>query len=179
MTTGRWTRAFRTPVGITAAVLMVLVLGLAILGPIIWEAQATRGRHVPDAGRASHRTTGRAPTTWAVTSWPGSLVATRLSIVLALLATAVSVSVGLVVGRRTDARGAPGRAVADRSVDIAIAFPGILLALFFAVIFGVGAIGAALAIGFAGRARVRAAVPDAHRERGRTRLHHGRADRRA
>jgi ABC-type dipeptide/oligopeptide/nickel transport system permease subunit len=33
---------------------------------------------------------------------------------------------------------------------VAVAFPGILLALFFAVVFGVGATGAVLAIGFAG-----------------------------
>ena len=36
------------------------------------------------------------------------------------------------------------------SVNIAVAFPGLLLALFFAVIFGVGAKGAVLAIGLAG-----------------------------
>jgi len=36
------------------------------------------------------------------------------------------------------------------AVNIAVAFPGLLLALFFAVIFGVGAVGAVLAIGLAG-----------------------------
>ena len=36
------------------------------------------------------------------------------------------------------------------SVNLAVAFPGLLLALFFAVIFGVGAKGAVLAIGLAG-----------------------------
>ena len=36
------------------------------------------------------------------------------------------------------------------AVNIAVAFPGLLLALFFAVIFGVGATGAVLAIGLAG-----------------------------
>ena len=35
-------------------------------------------------------------------------------------------------------------------VNIAVAFPGLLLALFFAVVFGVGAKGAVLAIGLAG-----------------------------
>jgi oligopeptide/dipeptide ABC transporter ATP-binding protein len=38
----------------------------------------------------------------------------------------------------------------NAGINIAVAFPGILLALFFAVIFGVGATGAVLAIGFAG-----------------------------
>ena len=36
------------------------------------------------------------------------------------------------------------------AVNVAVAFPGLLLALFFAVIFGVGATGAVLAIGLAG-----------------------------
>ena len=38
----------------------------------------------------------------------------------------------------------------NAGVNIAVAFPGLLLALFFAVIFGVGATGAVLAIGLAG-----------------------------
>ncbi len=50
--------------------------------------------------------------------------------------------------RRCSARRA-GRLV-TAAVNIAVAFPGLLLALFFAVIFGVGARGAVLAIGLAG-----------------------------
>ena len=42
-------------------------------------------------------------------------------------------------------------------VNVAVAFPGLLLALFFAIIFGVGAKGAVLAIGFAGAPGVRPA----------------------
>jgi oligopeptide/dipeptide ABC transporter ATP-binding protein len=49
----------------------------------------------------------------------------------------------MLVGRRT------GRLV-TAVVNIAVAFPGLLLALFFAVIFGIGTTGAVLAIGFAG-----------------------------
>jgi oligopeptide/dipeptide ABC transporter ATP-binding protein len=149
MARGRWARAFRTPVGITAAVLMTLVLGLAILGPILWEAQAS-------AVDTTRMLSGPTPDHWAGTDNLGRdlvarvLVATRLSIILALIATAVSVTIGLVWGAGPMLVGRRAGRVLTGSVDIAIAFPGILLALFFAVIFGVGALGAALAIGFAG-----------------------------
>ena len=48
----------------------------------------------------------------------------------------------LIVGRRA------GRAITS-VINVAVAFPALLLALFFAVIFGIGAEGALLAIGFA------------------------------
>jgi peptide/nickel transport system permease protein len=51
--------------------------------------------------------------------------------------------VQVVLGRRA-AR------LVSAGVNIAVAFPGLLLALFFAVVFGVGATGAVLAIGLAG-----------------------------
>src|SRR6202035_61530 len=67
----------------------------------------------------------------------------------ALAATAIGVGSGLVlgtapliVGRRA------GRAITS-VINVAVAFPALLLALFFAVIFGIGAEGALLAIGLA------------------------------
>ena len=139
----------RTPLGLTATVLMVGVLVLAVFAPILWTDQA-------DAVDTGNILAGPSAEHWAGTDNLGRdiffrvLVATRLSVELALLATAIAVVVGLLLGtapfllgRRT------GRAV-TASVNIAVAFPGLLLALFFAVIFGVGATGAVLAIGLAG-----------------------------
>ncbi|MGW1364960.1 dipeptide/oligopeptide/nickel ABC transporter permease/ATP-binding protein [Streptomyces chartreusis] len=77
------------------------------------------------------------------------LVATRSSVGMALLSTAIGVITGIVVGMLPAVLGqATGRLV-TAAVDIAVAFPGLLLVLFFAVIFGAGAEGAVLAIGFA------------------------------
>ncbi len=145
----RWWGVLRTPIGITATVLMVGVLVLAVVAPILWTSQA-------DAIDTSDILAGPSREHWAGTDNLGrdifyrTLVATRLSVELALVATAIAVVVGLVLGtapfllgRRT------GRGV-TASVNIAVAFPGLLLALFFAVIFGVGAKGAVLAIGLAG-----------------------------
>ena len=147
--TRRWFEVLRTPIGLTATVLMVGVLALAVVAPILWTDQA----NAVDTGNIL---AGPSAEHWAGTDNLGRdifyrvLVATRLSIELALLATTIAVVVGLVLGtapfllgRRT------GRGV-TASVNLAVAFPGLLLALFFAVIFGVGAKGAVLAIGLAG-----------------------------
>lgn len=149
MTSSRWARAFRTPVGITALVLLGIVSMLVLLGPVVW---GTRAEQIDTSAMLA----GPGPGHWAGTDNLGRdvlarvLVATRLSVVLALASTVVAVSVGLALG------GAPmltGRRVGGLiigGVNIAVAFPGLLLALFFAVIFGVGAVGAVLAIGLAG-----------------------------
>jgi len=77
------------------------------------------------------------------------LVATRLSVMLALLATAIGVTTGLMLGMAPLLLGPRAGRWVTAALNIAVAFPGLLLALFFAVIFGVGIRGAVLAIGFA------------------------------
>ena len=77
-------------------------------------------------------------------------MATRLSVELALLATVLALVVGLLLGSAPYLLGRRSGRLVSAAVNIAVAFPGILLALFFAVVFGVGATGAVLAIGFAG-----------------------------
>ncbi len=76
------------------------------------------------------------------------LVATRLSVGLALLATLIGCSIGVVlgslpllIGRRL------GRLVVG-GFNLLVAFPGLLLAMFLALVFGVGARGAVLALSF-------------------------------
>ena len=62
----------------------------------------------------------------------------------------IAVVVGLVLGTAPFLLGRRLGRLVSAGVNIAVAFPGILLALFFAVVFGVGATGAVLAIGLAG-----------------------------
>jgi peptide/nickel transport system permease protein len=78
------------------------------------------------------------------------LVATRPSLGYALLATVVATGLGIgvgllptVLGRRA-ARGVSG------AINTVIAVPGLILALFVAVVFGAGARGAVVALGVAG-----------------------------
>jgi oligopeptide/dipeptide ABC transporter ATP-binding protein len=139
----------RSPLGFTATVFTVGVLALAVVAPILWtdEADAVDTSNILAPPSAEH---------WAGTDNLGRdifyrvLVATRLTVRLALSATAIAVVVGLLLGTASFLLGRrPGRVV-NAGINIAVAFPGLLLALFFAVIFGVGATGAVLAIGLAG-----------------------------
>ncbi len=145
---GRFRRALLTPVGTSAAVLLAVVLLLAVFAPVLWssDASAIDTFNILQGPSAKH---------WLGTNNLGQdvfyrvLVATRLSVGLALAATAIGVACGLVLGTAPLVAGRrAGRAVTS-VINVAVAFPALLLALFFAVIFGVGARGALLAIGFA------------------------------
>jgi peptide/nickel transport system permease protein len=141
--------ALRTPVGIAASVLLAAVLLLAILAPILWtnRANAVDTDHLLEGASAQH---------WAGTDNLGRdlfyrvLVATRLSVELALLATLISIVIGLLLGAASVLVSKRFGRLMGAIVNVAVAFPGLLLALFFAIIFGVGARGAVLAIGIAG-----------------------------
>src|SRR3954454_10627723 len=145
----RWTSVLRTPLGLAATVLTVGVVVLAVLGPILWtdEANAVDTGNILAGPSADH---------WAGTDNLGrdilyrTLVATRLSVELALAATVIAVVAGLVLGAASFLLGDRLGRLVSAGINIAVAFPGILLALFFAVVFGVGATGAVLAIGLAG-----------------------------
>ncbi|MEU7822900.1 dipeptide/oligopeptide/nickel ABC transporter permease/ATP-binding protein [Catellatospora sp. NPDC049133] len=138
----------RTPVGAAAAVLLGGVMLLAVLAPLLWGGRADEvdTAHILAPASAEH---------WAGTDNLGRdiffrvLVATRTSVQLALLATALGVAVGLLLGTLPLLLGPRLGRLVTAAVNIAVAFPGLLLALSFAVIFGAGASGAVPAIGLA------------------------------
>jgi peptide/nickel transport system permease protein len=149
LTSSRTFAVLRTPVGIGAGLLLAAVLVLAIIAPILWtdRANAVDTDHILQGASSQH---------WVGTDNLGRdlfyrvLVATRLSIELALAATAISVVLGLLLGTAEVVVGRRVGRLVGAVINIAVAFPGLLLALFFAVIFGIGARGAVLAIGIAG-----------------------------
>lgn len=139
----------RTPLGATALALLALVVLTAIVAPPLWGAQA-------DATDTGDLLAGPSAEHLIGTDNLGrdlllrTVVATRLSIVLALLATLVAVGAGLILGVLPLLLGRfLGRAVTWLT-GIAVAFPGLLLALFFAAIFGSTATAAVFALGLAG-----------------------------
>jgi oligopeptide/dipeptide ABC transporter ATP-binding protein len=141
-------KALRTPTGLSAAALLGVVLLLAIFAPVLWSSRASAidALHILQGPSAQH---------WLGTNGLGQdvfyrvLVASRLSVGLALAATAIGVACGLVIGTAPLIVGRRAGRLVTAAVNVAVAFPALLLALFFAVIFGVGARGALLAIGFA------------------------------
>jgi peptide/nickel transport system permease protein len=144
----KWISVLRSPVGASAAALLSAVLILAVLAPVLWSDRA-------NAIDTSRILRGSSAAHWMGTDNLGRdvfyrvLVATGLSVWLALLATAIGVVTGLLLGAAPVVLGARVGRPVTAVINIAVAFPGLLLALFFAVIFGVGATGALLAIGFA------------------------------
>lgn len=144
-----WSRAVRTPLGSAGFGLLTLTLFMAVFAPLLWDHQAT-------SFDTDNMLAGASAQHWFGTDNLGRdifyrvLVATRLSIVLAVSATLISVVVGIVLGSAPMLLGRwLGRPIIGL-VNTVVAFPGLLLVLFFAVVFGVGAKGAVLAVGFAG-----------------------------
>lgn len=135
--------------GITGTLLMAVLLVLAVIGPVVWDDQA----RAADTSNILAESSGEH---WFGTDNAGRdlfyrvLVATRLSLTLALTSTAVAVVVGLLLGAAPLLLGRVVGRVVTAVVNIATAFPALLLVLFFAVVFGVGATGAVLAVGLAG-----------------------------
>lgn len=130
---------------IAAAMLCVLAL-VSLVAPLALHGAATT-TDVPNALQ------GPSTEHWLGTDDLGRdiaarvLVATRLSLALALGATAVGVTAGLVLGAASLAPRIGGLITA--AINVAVAFPGLLLGLFFAAIFGAGSLGAMASIGLA------------------------------
>ena len=139
---------FRSPAGLTGLLLVTAFVVLAVVGPIIWGAEADRisAGEILQGRSAAHPfgtdSLGR-------DIFARVLVAGRLSLLLALLATAIGVVVGVPLGalpavlpRRA------GRFVVS-VVNSLVAFPGLLLAMFTTIVLGLGARGAVFGIGIA------------------------------
>jgi peptide/nickel transport system permease protein len=141
----RWPDLFRSPVGVVAALIVGGFLLLAIIAPPLWSHAASK----IDIAAVSQGSTAAHP---LGTDALGrdilyrTLVATRLSVLLAVLASALGAAVGIpigvlpaLVGRRL------GRLITS-AINLAVAFPTLLLAIFIASIVGLGARGAVIGI---------------------------------
>jgi peptide/nickel transport system permease protein len=141
----RWPDLFRSPVGLTAALMLGAVLVLAVIAPPIWGHAASK----IDVAAASQGATAAHPLGTDVLGRDilhRTLVATRLSVMLAIIASLLGATVGIpigvlpaLVGRRL------GRLITS-AISLAVAFPTLLLAIFVASIVGLGAHGAVIGI---------------------------------
>ena len=145
----RLPESLRTPQGIAAAVGLVLVVLATILGPILFGDLATE-RSIAD------RQQGASPAHPFGTDDLGRdlfarvVVATRVSVLLTLGATGISVVGGVLLGVTAVLLPRLLQRLIAGLIDILLSFPWLLLALFFSVIWGTTAVGAMLAVGFAG-----------------------------
>ena len=156
----------RTPLGIAARDAVALVVLTAIVAPILWGDQADASTPTTCSPRRrrstrSARTTSAATSATACSSRPGCRSCSPCSRPSSLSC------VGLILGIGAAARSAAAGAAVTWIVGIAVAFPGLLLALFFAIIFGAGVARRRARDRPRRRAGVRPAVPDARRGRRR------------
>lgn len=139
----------RTPMGVLAILTLLALLFLAIFGPIIWGQAANQDDIAAILEGPSHRhllgTDSLGRDVLART-----LVASRLSLVLALLATALAAGAGVIVGAIPSVLPPRARGLLAGFINLTVAFPGLLVAIFAATAFGIGARGAVLALGLAG-----------------------------
>ena len=141
-------RLMTSPLGVAALVVNAILLFLVLFAPAIWGKQAA-------ANDILNLGAGPGPGHAFGTDALGRdilarvLVASQLSIGLALGATAIGMFIGAVIGSVAAITSSRLRWLITGFIDIMVAFPGLLLALFFAVIFGVGPRAAVFALGLA------------------------------
>ncbi|TDB84401.1 dipeptide/oligopeptide/nickel ABC transporter permease/ATP-binding protein [Actinomadura sp. KC216] len=144
----RWRAFRRAPAGVFALAVLALLAVLAVVAPMVWGVQAHAVR--PDLGP-----TGPSSAHWLGTDRLGRDVlarvafATRTSMELALLATAIAAGAGLVLGGLVAVLGPRAQVAGRRVIDGLLSFPPILTAIFLTAILGTGAVGAAVAVGAA------------------------------
>jgi len=144
----RFAAVLRTPLGIATVAGVLVVAFVAAFGPALWSAQAA----ATDFSQLSAQPSPAHP---FGTDAGGRdvmarvLTAAQLSVGMALVATALGVVGGVIIGflpiilpRRI------ARFVVS-ATGIAIAFPALLLMMMFSIVVGTGVQGAVLAIGFA------------------------------
>ncbi|HWO63741.1 MAG TPA: dipeptide/oligopeptide/nickel ABC transporter permease/ATP-binding protein [Umezawaea sp.] len=141
-------RVLRSPLGISALVLLVAVVGVAIVAPIVLGSRAEAiDVAAMDQGASAEHLFGTDQLGRDVLA--RTLVATRLSVVLAVITTVLAAVVGVLAGALPFVLGRRLGRLLVATINLSVAFPSLLLALFLAMIFGVGAEGAVLTLALA------------------------------
>jgi oligopeptide/dipeptide ABC transporter ATP-binding protein len=133
---------------VTAVVIVAGLLFLVIAAPTLWGARANQDNVDAILAGASWQhpfgTDNLGRDLLART-----LVATRLSLLLAILSTTFGATLGIGVGTTAALVGRRFSRAIGSLINLVLAFPGLLIAIFFAVIFGAGARAAVIALGLA------------------------------
>jgi len=137
-------RRVRLPGGVALALLLVFVF-LSVAGPWIW-GHAAGDTNVVDANQAASAEHWLGTDDLGRDLFARTLYATRSSLVLAVLATVVGGVVGVALGLLSGASHRLGK-VLGAVINLLMAFPALLLSIFFAVLFGIGSVGSVLAVG--------------------------------
>ncbi|GGU94902.1 peptide ABC transporter ATP-binding protein [Actinomadura cremea] len=124
-----------------------LIAGLAAVAPLVWGDDATAL-----TGAARQGVSGEH---WLGTDALGrdvlarTLVATRLTLVMTVLATAIAGTLGVLLGTAVQVAGRRVREAGLRLIDVMVSYPAVILALAVATILGAGTVASVVAIGVA------------------------------
>ena len=142
-------RAFlRAPSGWAATAMLLMLVAVAVLAPPLIGAEATRGS-IMRSGETPSADFLLGTDMLGRSILARMLVATRLSLTLALAATLIAGVLGVALGVAVAITGPTLRSIGLRAIDVILGFPGILLAIVITAIVGVGTESAVFAIGIA------------------------------
>ena len=141
-------QALRTPVGVAASVGVAAIVVLAIVAPLLWSAEAEAFDFTAlSQGRSAEHPLGTDALGRDILS--RVLVATRLSVTLAIIAAGLAALIGIPLGAVPALVGGRVGRLVSGFINLAVAFPALLVAIFVAAIVGVGAHGAVIGIAVA------------------------------
>lgn len=143
-----WARFLRSPGGLVAvAILAALVLTAVVAPALLAERADHRDFMSASQGPSGEHLLGTDALGRDVLA--RTLVATRLSLVMALIATAIGSGLGIALGAGLALAPNRVRSVGARTLDGMLAFPSVLMGIFVAALLGPGSTSAVLGIGIA------------------------------
>ncbi|MFJ3216506.1 dipeptide/oligopeptide/nickel ABC transporter permease/ATP-binding protein [Kitasatospora sp. NPDC086801] len=142
------TRYLRSPMAWIPAIMLTSLVVLALVGPLLWGAAA----ELPDPSAVLQSPSAAHPfgtDNLGRDVLARVLTATRPSLLLALAAVLLGATTGVLLGAATAVVGRRARRLLAALINLLLAFPALLVAMFLAVVFGAGAGGATLALAVA------------------------------
>jgi len=123
--------SLRTPLGLSALLVVTVLVVLAVVAPMLW-GDAARTPNVPDMLQGSSSEHLLGTDNLGRDMLARTLVATRLSLVLALLAVLVAAGIGIPLGALPTVLGQRGGRAVAALIEFWLAFPGLVLAIVIA-----------------------------------------------
>jgi oligopeptide/dipeptide ABC transporter ATP-binding protein len=144
----RWRQVLRTPVGVASVIGVGAIVLLAVFAPVIWGDAAAQF-DIPAANQGSSAEHLLGTDALGRDILQRVLVATRLSVTLAVIAAALGAALGIPLGSLASLAGERIGRLLTGFINLAVAFPALLIAIFVAAIVGIGARGAVIGIAVA------------------------------
>ncbi|MFD3728888.1 dipeptide/oligopeptide/nickel ABC transporter permease/ATP-binding protein [Streptomyces sp. NPDC058671] len=125
-----------------------LIAVLAVISPLVWDGDASALSGAAREGVSAEH--------WLGTDALGrdvltrTLVATRLTLVMTLAATAIAGASGILLGTAVWVSGPRLREAGLRLIDVMVSYPALILALVVAAVLGAGPTAAVVSIGLGG-----------------------------